>query len=113
MEYDPTKDLLIHVGDIIAKGSHAGSMAVLEYMSTHNIIGVRGNHDEKVIEWRGWIDWVRSHHGGSHWLRKMEKMSAKEVEEYESETLKKKPKEKWKRIPKGWSFMKDHYTIAR
>lgn len=104
--------MLIHVGDIVAKGPHEGSMAVLKFMSSHNISGVRGNHDEKVIEWRGWIDWVRSHPGGSDWLRQMENMSAKEVKANDLD-LSKTPKEKWRRVPKGWKFMKDHYKIAR
>ena len=113
--YNPSNDLLVHVGDIVAKGPHVGSMSTLSYMYTHNITGVRGNHDEKVIEWRGWIDWVESHEGGVEWLRNLEKksLSVEEWKEYEEEVKKKKPKEKWRRIPKGWKFMKDHYKIAR
>lgn len=101
------------MGDIVAKGTHAGSMSVLKYMATHNITGVRGNHDEKVIEWRGWMEWVRSHKGGAEWLQRMDEMTAKELEEYDIEVAKKRPKEKWKRVPKGWKFGKDHYKIAR
>ena len=95
VDFNPSNDLLIHVGDIVAKGPHVGSMSVLSYMSTHNITGVRGNHDEKVIEWRGWIDWVESHEGGVEWLMNLEKksLSVEDWKEYEEEVKKKKPKE--------------------
>ncbi|KAL4258486.1 hypothetical protein AB1N83_010178, partial [Pleurotus pulmonarius] len=43
LDYHPGSDVLIHVGDIIAKGPHEGSMAVLSYMASHNITGIRGN----------------------------------------------------------------------
>ena len=68
LSYDESSDKFIHVGDIVAKGPHKGSLAVLTYMSSHNITGVRGNHDQKVIEWRGWLDWIHAQPGGKKWL---------------------------------------------
>ena len=68
------------------------SLDVLDYMTTHNVTGVRGNHDQKVIEWRGWIDWVESHEEGAEWLTELEKkhLSVDGWKEYEK--VKKKPK---------------------
>lgn len=59
VRYDPTNDLLIHVGDLLAKGPD--SPLVVQSMAYSNVTGVRGNHDQKVIEWRSWIQWVQSH----------------------------------------------------
>ncbi|KAH7106361.1 Metallo-dependent phosphatase [Auriculariales sp. MPI-PUGE-AT-0066] len=67
--YDPRRDTLIHTGDIITRG--VDSLGVLDWLSSHNILGVRGNNDQKVLEWRGWIEWVSSHRGGGNerWMR--------------------------------------------
>lgn len=57
LSYDLSKDVLISTGDIIAKGPLNGSLAVLSWMASRNVTAVRGNHDQKVIEWRSWINW--------------------------------------------------------
>ncbi|KZP03511.1 Metallo-dependent phosphatase [Athelia psychrophila] len=122
LSYDPAYDHLIHVGDIIAKGPHKGSLAVLDYMTQHNVTGVRGNHDQKVIEWRAWRDWIRGISGGTHWLQQLDqdadsrlsmqgKVSAKWIEK---ELVSVQDAEKWrKRIPAGWELFSDHYNLAR
>ena len=47
LSYDPDQgDMLIHVGDLIAKGSK--NQEVLDWMRTNKILGVRGNHDQPV-----------------------------------------------------------------
>lgn len=46
ISYDPEKDLLIHVGDLVAKGEKHEE--VLQWMNDHAIMGVRGNHDQPV-----------------------------------------------------------------
>ncbi|KAJ7756474.1 calcineurin-like phosphoesterase [Mycena maculata] len=119
LSYDPSSDVLVHAGDIIAKGPHEGSMAVLSYMTTHNITGVRGNHDQKVIEWRSWLEWMRALDGGKSWLRefhaKWEEAEAAGVDDPEkwAEKHMKKSKSKWwKKIPDGWKILSDHYRIA-
>ncbi|KAG5652120.1 hypothetical protein H0H81_006257 [Sphagnurus paluster] len=112
LAYDPSTDALVHVGDILTKGSHNGSMATLAFMAAHNITGVRGNHDQKVLEWRAWIAWIRSQPGGPHWL---DDLSAR----YNSNSnpdalLKPHIDSKWaKKIPKGWKLFSDHFNIAR
>ncbi|KAG8824604.1 hypothetical protein FRC17_009067 [Serendipita sp. 399] len=106
VSYSESKDYLMHVGDLIAKGP--ASSKVIHAMSHSNITGVRGNHDQKVIEWRAWIEWVESYQGGSEWLKDMESKSESELEEMKKTTKKRK----WK-IPDGWRFGGEHYWIAR
>lgn len=115
---------MIHVGDIIAKGPHEGSLAVLKYMATHNVTGVRGNHDQQVIEWRGWIDWIFSIPEGKAWLTRVERKWQKAQEkqenlnsiswvETEGSACSHEDKKWWRRIPKGWVLFSDHYKIAK
>lgn len=124
---ESTNATLIHVGDIISKGPHSGSMAVLKYMTQRNITGVRGNHDQQVIEWRGWIDWVSGLPGGKKWLNNLEK----DWERYVESTLGSRLHELAEnpdpkpflatlsqyhthaRIPHGWILFSTHYRIAR
>ncbi|KAF8962792.1 Metallo-dependent phosphatase-like protein [Flammula alnicola] len=87
LKYNPSKDVLMHVGDITTKGSHEGSLAVLHFMASNNITGVRGNHDQKVTEWRGWLDGLNfCADRGQEWF---------------------------KRIPEGWVLFSDHYQVAK
>lgn len=74
-------------------------------MTKHNITGVRGNHDQKVVEWRGWIHWIEKQKGGKEWLEEAEESGLEEPEPSNW-------REKWK-VPKGWKFLGDHYRIAR
>ncbi|KIM39812.1 hypothetical protein M413DRAFT_74181 [Hebeloma cylindrosporum] len=124
VEYSPREDVLIHVGDIITKGPHTGSLAVLDYMATHNVTGVRGNHDQQVIEWRGWLDWISSISGGKAWLKRLERRWEKVQEEHkdfnsvswvetEGAACSRVDKEWCRRIPKGWVLFSDHHKIAK
>lgn len=96
----------------------------MRYLSTHNITGVRGNHDQQVVEWRGWLEWIVSLSGGRRWLERLERKWEEsqshsdtvdlgvwiEKQRYESEASEKKW---WKHIPKGWKPLGDHYRIAK
>ncbi|PVF95687.1 Metallo-dependent phosphatase [Serendipita vermifera] len=106
VSYSESSDYLIHVGDLVAKGP--SSPQVLNTMSHANVTGVRGNHDQKVIEWKAWIEWVQSHKGGRAWLRDMESKTEEELDDLKRKTN----KHKWK-IPDGWKFGGEHYWIAR
>ncbi len=129
VSYNKRKDTFIHLGDITTKGPHEGSLSVLSFMSKHNISGVRGNHDQEVIEWRAWLDWI---HGlearaGSRWLEELEEKWEKDHQgsgalEDESERKAwvkmemrkgRKHRKWWSLIPKGWKLFSDHYRIAR
>lgn len=118
ISYDSHNDIFVHVGDVLAKGSHEGSLAVLSYLAKHNITGVRGNHDQKIIEWRGWRDWIKSLPGGKSWLQSLDSRSVNIANEEEGVELAKQElgimHRNWrKRIPKGWELFSDHYRIAR
>lgn len=92
-------------------------------MATHNVTGVRGNHDQQVIEWRGWIDWISSIPGGKAWLERVERkwQKAREKQDFnsiswvetEGSACSLEDKKWWKRIPKGWVLFSDHYKIAK
>ncbi|THH15689.1 hypothetical protein EW146_g4815 [Bondarzewia mesenterica] len=125
VSYSSKTDTLIHTGDICSKGPHAGSLSVLSFMASNNITGVRGNHDQKVIEWRAWLDWVKGLEKGKggKWLDEVEALWEKENEsddldeekwvEKQKQKAKRKDRKWWKRIPDGWTMFSDHYRIAR
>lgn len=47
LHYNSTNDLLIHTGDIVAKGPHSNEL--LSRFAGRDVTGVRGNNDQKVI----------------------------------------------------------------
>ena len=114
--------MFIHVGDIVTKGPHKDSMALLTYLASNNITGVRGNNDQTVVEWRGWLDWIASLPGGKDWLNRLEKMSPnignkkKKLLDWMKQQRKaasKEDKKWWKLIPDDWVLFSDHYKVAR
>lgn len=117
LSYTTTTDTLIHTGDIIAKSPLAGSLATLDLMTKSNITGVRGNHDQMVIGWRGWIERVLSHPKGKKWLEKQEKKGKKKALKYLKGLMQvddlEHAESDWKRVPDEWEFLGDHYRIAR
>jgi len=128
VSYDKEKDTLIHLGDIITKGSHAGSLSVLSFLSTNNITGVRGNNDQKVIEWRAWLEWIGASGAGvgPRWLLDLEEkwdegnLDGKLENDSDTEVWVENQvregttdHEWWSKIPKGWKLFSDHYRIAR
>ncbi|KAG6813411.1 hypothetical protein H0H92_011389 [Tricholoma furcatifolium] len=119
ISYKPSSDVLIHVGDFLTKGPHVESMETLAFMTSHNITGVRGNHDQQVIQWRSWIRWIRTQPGGPRWLNQIHARWAAEAggksdPEQWLEDQKRKDKENkwWKKIPKGWTLFDTHFAIA-
>jgi hypothetical protein len=97
-------------------------------MNKHNVSGVRGNHDQQVIEWRSWLDWIHTLEGGagSRWLEELEQKWEEDNQggELEDDSHTKawvgtqrgkgqKDSKWWSRVPKGWKLFSDHYRIAR
>ena len=114
--------MFIHVGDIVTRGPHKDSMALLTYLTSNNITGVRGNNDQKVVEWRGWLDWITSLPGGKAWLDHLEKVAPSsdankrkllDWMEHQRKAASKEDKKWWKRIPEKWVLFSDHYKVAR
>ncbi|KAH7915670.1 Metallo-dependent phosphatase-like protein [Hygrophoropsis aurantiaca] len=120
VSYDPQQDTLIHLGDIITKGPVKGSLAVLSYLSANKVKGVRGNNDQKVIEWRAWMDWILSLPGGEEWLIQKDKNWPKHRNFYDSmylghdDAVDDAANKHWgDRVPKGWAPLNKHYKVAR
>jgi len=64
VSYAPETDIIIFAGDVMAKSTHSGSLAVLDFITQHKcesipgkVYAVRGNHDQMVVQWRAWRDW--------------------------------------------------------
>ncbi|PAV16397.1 Metallo-dependent phosphatase [Pyrrhoderma noxium] len=116
LHFDSSSDFLIHIGDLVSKGPTSGSLDVLSYMTTHNVTGVRGNHDQLVIGWRAWIEHVLQHPGGREFIEELDKktkVELKELTKFAENGLDDIKTPKWKRIPRGWDISTDHYHIAR
>jgi hypothetical protein len=128
LSYDPSLDLIIHVGDITAKGPDSGR--VVEYLRTNKAKGVRGNHDEKVIEWRSWMRWAgKGYQSASSsdsterkgWRAFIDDLDAQfpsntqdaELSQEEQEQLEASLAAKAKSFPKGWTWRSEHWRIAR
>ncbi|KAF8656242.1 hypothetical protein AX16_002678 [Volvariella volvacea WC 439] len=102
----------------MAKSPRSHSLAVLSYMSNNNITGVRGNHDQAVIEWRGWVNWINSLPGGQQWLQSEHQSWHKarskgiKLKVWQEQQRNTGDKKWWRKIPKGWKLFGDHYMIA-
>lgn len=124
--YDPAAgDVLIHTGDIVTKSDLPGSKKVLDWMAKHDVAGVRGNHDQAIIDWKGWRDWISSTSAGKAWLRSLDNDWEKENRKTSSSILdhigwvrdrrKNSPRRFrtwWRRVPHGWKMFNEHYLIA-
>lgn len=126
LSYEPRSDTLIHVGDIVTKGGVGGSVAVLSFMSSNNITGVRGNNDQEVIEWKAWRNWIQSLPGGREWLDKIDREHPVDDDEDEDEDddddddelrvafWSELSNKDWEdKVPKGWKLFRRHYNVAR
>ena len=122
VSYDHRSDVLVHTGDIITRGSHQGSMAILDFMANYNVTGVRGNHDQKVIEWKCWLDWFFTLSGAAEWLAGLElawledHQKGHELEGWVNsrrQASRGKDYIWWKHIPEDWIPFSDHYYIAQ
>ncbi|KAG0286128.1 hypothetical protein BGZ96_009751 [Linnemannia gamsii] len=54
VKFDPSKDDIILAGDLVAKGPQ--SLEVIDRARQIQARCVRGNHDDKVIRWKGFLD---------------------------------------------------------
>ncbi|WRT64939.1 uncharacterized protein IL334_001879 [Kwoniella shivajii] len=102
ISYSPSTDRLIHVGDLIAKGSKHNE--VLWWMNERRILGVRGNHDQAVIQWRGWMEWA----GGEDWEAYIDSLSSGDEDGAIKATAK-----QGKQWPRDWKWKGEHWEIAR
>ncbi|CDZ96588.1 Serine/threonine-specific protein phosphatase/bis(5-nucleosyl)-tetraphosphatase [Phaffia rhodozyma] len=54
VDYEHDEDTFLHVGDLVGKGPKP--LEVLELLRKYKVRGVRGNHDQPVIEIRSWME---------------------------------------------------------
>ncbi|KAG2070740.1 Metallo-dependent phosphatase [Suillus decipiens] len=121
ISYDTQKDTLIHLGDLTTKGPVEDSLAVLSFMESNNILGVRGNNDQQVLEWRAWMDWIIAQQGGIEWLREVDDhwpdyrpvLEQGNTSAFDSRPSSMKKPDWGNRVPKDWKPLGDHYKVAR
>ncbi|KAG1775906.1 Metallo-dependent phosphatase-like protein [Suillus placidus] len=121
ISYDTHKDILIHLGDLTTKGPVEDSLAVLSFMESNKILGVRGNKDQEVLEWRAWMDWIVSQPGGREWLKEVDKhwsdyelaLEKGDMSAFDLWPSLMKKKGWGNKVPKGWKPLGDHYQVAR
>ncbi|KAK5810233.1 Metallo-dependent phosphatase-like protein, partial [Linnemannia elongata] len=90
IEHKPQRDTLVLAGDIVAKGPQ--SLKVVDRLIELQAKCVRGNHDDVVIRWRGFLDSV----------------NAAILEEYEASSA-----FRGINIPSDLDRRSEHYQIAR
>ncbi|BGP20535.1 hypothetical protein JCM10213_003799 [Rhodosporidiobolus nylandii] len=56
LTFSPSHDTLIHTGDILGKSSLSSSLTTISLLRKLGAKGVRGNHDQRVLEWRKWME---------------------------------------------------------
>jgi len=49
MDFDPTRDRLFGVGDLVDRGGE--SPDILDAVRRHQIKAVRGNHEQMILDW--------------------------------------------------------------
>ena len=103
--YDPKSDVLVHLGDIVAKGPHP--KRILSTFAAQNITGVRGNHDQKVIQWRAFMNWVQEQKGGRDWFEDLVQMNLN-PKKYKKL---RKSKKKFQTPDEAWGA--EHWHIAK
>ncbi|GAA5982680.1 hypothetical protein JCM10908_006743 [Rhodotorula pacifica] len=56
VSYSTSRDTLLHTGDVVTKSNMDDSLRTLALLRQYGAKGVRGNNDQKVLEWRKWME---------------------------------------------------------
>ncbi|GAA5886399.1 hypothetical protein JCM5296_001895 [Sporobolomyces johnsonii] len=56
LSFAPSRDTLVHTGDVVGKSPLDASLQTLALLRKLGARGVRGNHDQRVVEWRRWME---------------------------------------------------------
>lgn len=116
LSYNSNNDTLLFVGDLVAKSTTDSTLSTVTLMRHIGAIGVRGNHEEGVIQWRRWMEsygplgrevpssssaeptstGLRAHKGKQGW------MGDTEDEEVQPRGLKTVARQGLKRVKRGW-----------
>ncbi|KAF9988388.1 hypothetical protein BGZ65_006176 [Modicella reniformis] len=114
VKFNPAKDTIILAGDILAKGPQ--SLQVIDKARSLNAHCVRGNHDDKVIRWKGYLNSL-----GKQETKDLEVdsesrpqvMDDENSPEYNSEYPDVKPFAQKKSIPSDLVENSEHHKIAK
>jgi len=108
VRYDPKRDKIVHVGDILAKGPE--SLKVISYMREQEALGVRGNHDQKVVEWRAWME-DAGEKTRTAWEKVVDELDMQM--EGDDNAVSTRLDEMQHAYPSDWSWKSEHWSIAR
>ncbi|KAG0340680.1 hypothetical protein BG004_006324 [Podila humilis] len=112
--YDGSKDRLILAGDLVAKGPH--SLKVIDKALQLNAECVRGNHDDKVIRWRGYLDSLNTTQFAALDLDSKSRPDVLDIDalpEYDPERPELKPRSQMRSIPADLVENSEHHRIAK
>ncbi|KAG0240199.1 hypothetical protein BGX31_002189 [Mortierella sp. GBA43] len=99
INHDPRKDIVILTGDMITRGPN--SLEVIDRARKLGIKCVRGNHEDKVIRWRGFLDSLS--------LRELELLETGDAEYSDDDD----DDDGRLKIPSDLSLKSEHYHLAR
>ncbi|KAK4689391.1 bis(5'-nucleosyl)-tetraphosphatase (symmetrical), partial [Tremellales sp. Uapishka_1] len=102
ISFDEAQHRIIHVGDLIAKGEKNNE--VLSWMRQRRVSGVRGNHDQPVLQWRAWMEWA----GGDDYLAFVDSIGAGGGKSVATALNKAN-----KMYPTDWEWGGQHWQIAK
>ncbi|OAQ35382.1 Metallo-dependent phosphatase [Linnemannia elongata AG-77] len=116
IEHKPQRDTLVLAGDIVAKGPQ--SLKVVDRLIELQAKCVRGNHDDVVIRWRGFLDSVNAaileeYEASSAFVDVMEAEAETEAEAQAIESMNAFFLQRGINIPSDLDRRSEHYQIAR
>lgn len=112
--YDASKDQLILAGDLVAKGPE--SLRVIDKAIALNALCVRGNHDDKVIRWRGYLNSLSPAQLAALDLDSKSRPEVDNIDllpEYDPERPEIKPLAQLRSIPADLVENSEHHRIAK
>ncbi|KAF8340615.1 Metallo-dependent phosphatase-like protein [Cantharellus anzutake] len=109
IKFNHRRDVFIHTGDIIAKGPVPEALALLSKFTENNTLGVRGNQDQPIIEWRAYFEWIGSRPKGNEWLE-----SHNVFLDHDGESVGRYAgNDPFDFISHGWDWGGNHWDLAR
>lgn len=81
------------------------------------LTGVRGNHDQRIIEWRSWFNWVSSFPDGAEWIEAYDGDRTGEIQKFltNAASTSTSPPEHSDKFPypDHWKWHSRHRRLAR
>ncbi|KAF9412651.1 hypothetical protein BGZ94_000972 [Podila epigama] len=112
--YDASKDQLILAGDLVAKGPE--SLKVIDKARALDAKCVRGNHDDKVLRWRGYLNSLSPSQLNALEVDSTTRPDVDDIEtlpEYDPERPELRPWSQLQSIPSDLVENSEHHRIAK